>query len=412
MLKEISVKRLAVGMFVSLSDVPWFKHPFIRSSFEIKSKSEINDIMALGRETVFYDPKKSKSDPLKKDITVVVEPSSESYAEKSMIKSKKASELRRRRLKFQKVEEGFSDALKQSGVLMNELANGRIKFCEHAKDIATSMSQVFLDETELCVNHINATASDDGQQFHALNVMVLSLMLGKQLELDPVHMEKMAFGALVHDIGQRELPNSIITKPKLTKLELEKFREHPRLGVNILSRMPDIDRDVMKVVYQHHEECSGSGYPKGISADSITELSKIVSVTDVYDRMINTRDPSLAVSPHKALAIMYGKHKKHFDAQYLGTFIKMLGVYPPGTVCRFTSGDIGIIMSVNPEDVLRPEVILFDPSIPKHDAIIYKLGDDLDIEIESTLRPLDLESEEFNYLNSRTNIQYFPSAKG
>lgn len=412
MLKRISVKRLTIGLHVSLADVPWFNHPFLRSSFEIKSKSDIKDIAAMGRETVLYDPKKSTAAPLKADSDLRIEGSKQLFAEKSLEKSKKASELRRRRLKFQKMEKEFSKALSRSSDLMREIMNGHIRFCDEAKGIADGMARTFLEDVELCVKHINVSASDDGQQFHGLNVMVLSLMLGKQLDLNSQLMEKLAFGALVHDIGMQDLPKQVRIKPKLSKLELQKYQEHPRLGVTILSQMPDIDKDVMKIVYQHHETCAGSGYPRGLRQDDITELSKIVCIVDAYDRMINTRDPGVALSPHKALAVLWGKQKQFYDERCLGTFIKMLGVYPPGTVCRFTSGDIGVIMGVDASDTLHPEVIIYDASIPKHDAIIYKLGIDLDIEIESTLRPTDLDSEQFNYLNSRTNIQYYPSAKG
>ncbi|MGE4193392.1 MAG: HD-GYP domain-containing protein [Pseudodesulfovibrio sp.] len=413
MLKEISVRRLTPGMYVSLRNVPWFRHPFLRSSFEIKNREEVREIIAIGRETVLYDPEKSKAEPLKADSRIKVDAATaKSAVSHSRMKFEKASELRARRVKFQRMEENFEKAVVESRVFMSGVMSGEVARCEEAKKTALQMSKVFLEETEMCVSFINASATDDGQEFHSLNVMTLSLMLGADLGYDAESMADLAFGGLMHDIGLLKLPKGLQIKPNRSPAETKMFQEHPRLGVSVLSRMPDISRDVMKIVYQHHEECTGRGYPKGATKAGIIPPARIVAIADTYDRLINTRDPSKAVSPHKALALMFGKYKDRFDPDMLTRFIKILGVYPPGTVCRFTSGDIGVIMSVDPKDLLHPEVILFDPAIPKHEAIIYRLGIDLDIVVESTLRPDELDAEAFNYLNSRTKIQYYPSPCG
>lgn len=276
MLEEIPVKRLTVGMHVSLKNVPWFKHPFLRSNFTIKSKAEIRDILALGRDTIFYDPERSKAKPLKKDTSIKVQESSIRFVDKSLEKNRKASELRARRKKFQQIEKNFLQSLDKSDNIMTGILNGRIQFCEEAKGMAKTMASQFLEEVQLCVNHINVSAADEGHKFHALNVMVLSLMLGKQLGLTETDMNRLALGALVHDVGMLEIPKKIRSKPRLSKLEAQKIREHPRLGVTLLSRMPDIDRAVMKIVYQHHEKCSGNGYPKQLDSDKIAFPAKIV----------------------------------------------------------------------------------------------------------------------------------------
>lgn len=410
MLKEISVRRLTPGIYVSLRNVPWFRHPFLRSSFEIKDREEVRAIIAIGQETVLYDPARSKAEPLKTDSRIKAVAAA--GGDHSRLKFEKASELRQRRVKFQRMEENFEKAAVESRVFMSGVMTGEVALCQEARETALAMAKVFMDETEMCVSFINASASDDGQEFHSLNVMTLSLMLGAELGLDAEAMGDLAFGGLMHDIGLLKLPKGLLVKSEHSPAEAKLFQEHPRLGVSVLSRMPDISRDVMKIVYQHHEECTGRGYPKGLTEDGIIRPARIVAIADTYDRLINTRDPSRAVSPHKALALMFGKYKDRFDLNLLTRFIKILGVYPPGTVCRFTSGDIGVIMSVNPQDLLHPETILFDPAIPKHEAIIYRLGIDLDIEVESTLRPDELDAEAFNYLNSRTKIQYYPSPCG
>lgn len=406
--KKISVKRLTLGMYVSLREIPWFNHPFLLSHFELKKQSEINDILAIGCDTVLYDPKKSRTKPLAEEHEVAVNRFDKKFISKTSLKSKKASELRKRRKRFQEVEKDFSVASEKAGWLFEEVKGRGIDSHENLKEFALNMSKRFSPNVDLAVQHINVSASDAGQHYHSLNVMILALMLGQQLGLEEDEMEKLSLGGLLHDIGFLRLSKEIVCKKKMSKAEMAIFREHPKYGVAMLSALPDFCPEVMKIVYQHHEECNGKGYPKRLEADQISPLAKIVAVVDTYDRLINTRDASLGLSPHKAMAFMFGKKGDSFDQECLGTFIKMLGVYPPGTVCRFSSGDVGVVVGVSPSDPLHPEVIIYDPAIPKYDAIIYKLGTDLDLDIETSLSLKEIDMEALYYLDSRSKIQYFP----
>lgn len=412
MYEKVPVQRLQIGMFVSLRDIPWFKHPFLITSFEITRPSEINDILALGYDSVLYDPKKSKAQPLAKDNIAEVEVVQKDFKSKESLKVKKASELRKRRQRFREMEQRFHNSLNTTESILDGIKNKDVKFYEDIKTIAAEMAETFCADVNLSVEHINMSAASVGQHYHSLNVMVLSMMLGKQLGIDKTTMVELGFGALSHDIGQIDFPKELVDSSNRKQLKNEQYRQHPTIGVQTLSKLPDISRNVMKIVYQHHELCDGAGFPKGLKEKEITLLAKIVSVADWYDRLINTRDPKSAMSPHKALAYLYGKKRACFEPECLDTFIKMLGVYPAGTVCRFSSGDVGVIQSVDPNDPMHPEFIIYDPAIPKYDAIIYKLGVDLDLRVDTTCGINELEPDAITYLDSRALIQYFPSAKG
>ncbi|WP_207263214.1 HD domain-containing phosphohydrolase [Desulfovibrio sp. Huiquan2017] len=410
MFEEISVKRLTVGMYVSLREIPWFSHPFLLSNFEIKNRRELRDIIGIGRATVLYDPQKSRSAPLPEDRAMEPEPpDSTGTAAKSRRKREKASELRARRARFNEVREKFGKGLNKSKWIFEGIKGAEPSAAADAKRLAEAFGNTFLDDVSLAIQHINMTATDAGQHFHSLNVMTLSLMLGKQLGLSAEDMNILSLGALLHDVGLLLLPGDIAISTKLSKSGWILFKRHPMIGVQMLSKLPGIDPQVMKIVYQHHEQCDGRGYPKGLKGDAIADMSKIVSIADVYDRLVNTRDVQLGLAPHKALSLMFAKRKAQFEGKYLETFIKMLGVYPPGTVCRFSSGDVGVVVSVNPANPLLPEVVIYDANIPKHDAMIYRLGEDIDLTITSTLNPGEIDQEIKGYLDSRSLVQYFPN---
>jgi putative nucleotidyltransferase with HDIG domain len=410
MLKEISVKRLTVGMYVSLREIPWFSHPFLLSNFEIRNRQELRDIVAIGRATVLYDPQKSRSAPLDEDREVEIVENSPGTVTKSRRKREKASELRVRRTRFNEVREEFGKGLGKSKWILEAIKGGEPSAAEDARRLATAFGEKFLEDVSLAIQHINLTSMDAGQHFHSLNVMTLSLMLGKQLGLSREDMNTLSMGALLHDVGQLLLPGGIATSPKLSKAGWILFKRHPMTGVQLLSKLPGIDPAVMKIVYQHHEQCDGRGYPKGLQGDAIADLSKVVAIADTYDRLVNARDLSRGLAPHKALALMFTKKRKEFQEEYLEQFIKMLGVYPPGTVCRFNSGDVGVVVSVDPANPLLPEVVIYDANIPKYDAMIYRLGEDLDLTITGTLNPGEIDREVKGYLDSRSVVQYFPES--
>ncbi len=110
-----------LGMYVSLREIPWFNHPFLLSHFELKKQSEINDILAIGCDTVLYDPKKSRTKPLAEEHEVAVNRFDKKFISKTSLKSKKASELRKRRKRFQEVEKDFSVASEKAGWLFEEV---------------------------------------------------------------------------------------------------------------------------------------------------------------------------------------------------------------------------------------------------------------------------------------------------
>jgi hypothetical protein len=84
-----------------------------------------------------------------------------------------------------------------------------------------------------------------------------------------------------------------------------------------------------------------------------------------------------------------------------------MGVYPPGTVVGLSNDAIGLVIKVNMERALRPTVIIYDPAIPKHEALILDLGDEPDINITRAIRPVQLLPKVFDYLSPRRRVSYY-----
>ncbi|WP_320008619.1 DUF3391 domain-containing protein [Maridesulfovibrio sp.] len=410
MLKKISVKRLKVGLHIYLKDIPWFKHPFFRSNFKIKSNNEIYDIQGIGCEYVYYDAALSSAEPLIEDSTSNVPKTSGEQSTK--IKKERSIALRKRKEAFIKTEKKFIASAEKADQIMQGILKGQISFCEEAEQMANEFADFFLSDAETTLNLINLSSSDDtALYYHSLNVAILSCMLGSELGIDAVDMRNLSLGALMHDIGKSKIPKKVLYKSgSKTKAELELIKMHTFYGVEILSTLKDVHRDVMKAIYHHHVINGKGSYPSSVDYNSKSVIAKIVTVVNVYDNLINNRDVNKSLTPHKALAYMYKVYSGMFDNNVLGHFIRMLGVYPPGSICELDSGEIAMVVSIG-ENPLLPEVVLCDLNVPKNEAMIIKLGTDIDSKVERVLAPKDLTADQLKYLSPKTKIGYYAEVK-
>lgn len=128
---------------------------------------------------------------------------------------------------------------------------------------------------------------DYGTFTHVCNVGIYSAVIAQQMGLcSSTELSELTAGALLHDIGYRQLPPYVFRKPgKLTPVELELIRQHPVLGFRELGSCNDVTRGQLMMVYQHHERLDGSGYPTGIVGNEIHPWAKICAVADIFNAM-------------------------------------------------------------------------------------------------------------------------------
>ncbi|MBU2478640.1 MAG: hypothetical protein KKA36_06080, partial [Gammaproteobacteria bacterium] len=119
-----------------------------------------------------------------------------------------------------------------------------------------------------------------------------------------------------------------------------------------------LPHQVADMAFSHHERIAGGGYPRGLTGAQISIWSKMVAIVDVYDAISSDRCYHKGMSPTEALTKMYGWRLKDFDAELLEKFIQCIGIYPVGTLVELTSGEVGIVISVNPTSRLKPKIDL------------------------------------------------------
>jgi HD-GYP domain-containing protein (c-di-GMP phosphodiesterase class II) len=161
---------------------------------------------------------------------------------------------------------------------------------------------------------------------HSVNVAMYCISYGIQMKMNKADIHALGLGGMFHDLGLSRIPDEIIYKKgSLDEEETRKLQEHPKIGLEILKGMNRYGLPVMKIVAQHHENCNGTGYPKGSSKKDISLLSRICKVADVYDSLVSPKKFRRAMSTMEALTEMTQNMRDTFDLEIIRNFIVLLG---------------------------------------------------------------------------------------
>lgn len=120
---------------------------------------------------------------------------------------------------------------------------------------------------------------------HSQRVVKLTLAIASVMGIDEEHLVHLRHGALLHDIGKIGIPDHILLKAgPLDEEEMAIMRQHPVLAYELLKGIAYL-QPALDIPYLHHERWDGSGYPLGLSGDSIPLGARIFAVVDVYDAL-------------------------------------------------------------------------------------------------------------------------------
>ncbi|ONN65323.1 HD-GYP domain-containing protein [Herbaspirillum sp. VT-16-41] len=113
----------------------------------------------------------------------------------------------------------------------------------------------------------------------------LAVMIGRHLRLPAERIDVLHMAAQVHDIGKARIPLELLTKPgRITADEYGVLKTHVQFGYEMLNKI-SFPFNLAEIVWCHHEYLDGSGYPRGISGDSLPFESRILTVADIVESM-------------------------------------------------------------------------------------------------------------------------------
>jgi putative nucleotidyltransferase with HDIG domain len=221
------------------------------------------------------------------------------------------------------------------------------KLIHYQKDLGHILEDIIgqlLENRNFVVNLTDIRTSDSYTFAHSVNVAILAVMIAISMGFSRSELKKIAFGAILHDLGKAQMPSSILHKNgKLLPEEYEEMKKHPFYGYNLIHARDFVASSSARIIYEHHERMDGSGYPEGLEGAQIHPFSKICAVADVYDALVSDRPYQPAFLPHEALEILESDGEK-FDATVIEKFCRHIAAYPIGTLVGLSNGEVGIVV--------------------------------------------------------------------
>jgi putative nucleotidyltransferase with HDIG domain len=402
MSSTVPVSALRIGMFVHL-DLGWMQHPFALSSFRITSPEQIDTIRGLGLSEVRWEPQRSEPETPTASVTPIT-PRVESPQQAAARARREA--LAAQRLATQQLERQCAEAAQALREVSRQALDRPTDARANAERLAHKLVEQLVGEGDLCIRLLGTQVGDRAAA-HGLNVAIIAMLVGRGLGMVEAELADLGLGAMLHDIGKLELPDRVRHLDEaFTTAEVNAYREHVLRGVQ-RGRLMGLPPGALAVLAQHHEHADGSGFPLRPAVQKLTLAARIVAIVNRYDNLCNPPLLARAMTPHEAVALLFAQGRNRFDAAVLGSFIRMMGVYPAGSCVQLSDERFALVVAANTSRPLKPRVLVHDPRTPRDEALFLDLETVPELSIRRSLVPAKLPPAALEYLAPKPRLAWF-----
>lgn len=183
----------------------------------------------------------------------------------------------------------------------------------NTKQVVTNYIDLMSDNPKSLSVILRLASHGEYIYYHSIATAVFSMFIAKATgQFNRRTLEVVGLGGFMHDIGCTQLPPEVTeSEGDLTAAQWKLMRTHPKLGLQMIDKTSSIPDEVRYIVYQHHEEPSGRGYPNGLRGPVIYYPAKIVAVADSFSALISRRPFRPAYSIEQAIQIMQSEAGKY-----------------------------------------------------------------------------------------------------
>lgn len=448
----MTVGGLRIGLYIQL-ECSWWNHPFAKNKFKITSQKEINTIRGIKKVKVFYDPDLSDPEEEPEEEPVVEISEAAKLAQYQEDRERAEEEIRKDQVQacgdhtaeLQKAAYLYQQVLAQAKIAMKRMSDGHAAGIKSADQVVHSLIHCLNkpESSMALIDILTTSQSEDPYLTHSINVCIVSILVGKEYNLEGDELYALGMAGLLHDLGKHNFPPTMRAKwGGLTKGEHQEWLGHPDSGKKWVERFPVIPVETVCAISQHHERLDGSGFPLGLQGSEISFFAKILMVADEYDHLCHQNDSSKNLAPAEALSYLYDHYivdklmavsdlidtmmekndngsgmkemqsegietdedsiqdKAELSEEIVVSMVRALGVYPPGSLVELTNGSMALVTGVNAEERTKPSVMICIPHISRTEARVIDLATTEELAIVHSIRPQHLPREIHEYFFS------------
>ena len=394
-------EHLSIGHFVVLP-LGWKDHPFMFSKFKIKNQEQLMILKSLGFTEIEIDWNKSDahlrpiktesastpSEPIKKTVTTV---------DPAQLQQALSKQLRRDN---KRADAAYHHSLAQFRSGMGKFGLAPADAFYEIKGLIDAICRDVFTSAETKIMHlIQAQPSGDDMFYHSLNVTILCLVVAKELGWNESEAQVVCLAAFLHDVGLIKVPMTIRKKnTELSKSEDNYYKMHATYSVELIKKSESFPDAILPIIASHHERLDGSGYPKQLTEATIDQMTQLLALVDAYDSYCFPHPSQKALTPRNAIALLFKQSNTKFNRAMLEVMVKLLGIYPPGSLVMLTNEQPALVISTNNTNALKPNVLIYEIGKNENTGLILNLADE-SLDILRGISFADLEEAPARYFN-------------
>lgn len=257
-------------------------------------------------------------------------------------------------LRNELVEQSYNKVKEFWSSLYEKQKIDKDQFIDVSQDIAESIIDNF-DDDVIYIPLKKLQNFDEYTYTHSLNVSIVATLITKAMGFDNFLVKKVSLSALLHDIGKSKIDINLINAPRgLTKEEFEQIKNHVKYGKEICYEQGIDDENIISGILYHHERFDGRGYLSRLKEEEIPIFGRIIAIADVYDALTSKRSYKGCWNNYKAVSHIIQNSTKMFDPDCVSAFVKVFGIYPPGTKVLLSDYRIATVIASKKDNELQP----------------------------------------------------------